>query len=337
VKARQFVLEGDLELSSGVVLPGARMTCCAYGDLNAARDNAVLFPTRFGASHGENEFLIGTGKALDPDKYSILVPNLFGNGISSSPSNAPPPYDGPAFPRVTIHDAVRFQRQQFANVLGLTRFRLAVGWSMGAQQAYEWACQAPDAVERLVVICGAARTSEHNKVFLKSLQAAILADRRWKDGRYESEPVDGLRAAGRIYAGWAYSQDWYRAGLHLKMGTFPDLDAYLAGYWDALFEKRVAANLLAMINTWIAHDVSANDRYGGDLEHALAAIRARTLLVPCDHDLYFPTADNELELKSIRNGELVELKSVWGHMAASGQSEADNRFIDRLLTEHLRQ
>ena len=328
-------LVAPLELQNGVRLPAARLAYALYGSLNSARDNAIIYPTRFGATHRENEFLIGAGRALDPERYFIIVPNLFGNGVSSSPSNTAAPFDGPRFPDITIHDAVRMQHHLVREVLGIERIALACGWSMGGQQAYEWASLYPEMVERLAVVCGAARTAEHNKVFLKSLRAAILADGNWNGGDYVAPPLAGLRAAGRIYAGWAYSQDWFREGLHLKMGDYGNLDDYLLGYWDRLFEARDPNNLLSMVRTWIHHDISANDFYRGALPTALSAIKAITLLMPAATDLYFRTADNEHEQVHLRDSRILEIPTIWGHMAGSGQNSKDTAFIDAALTELL--
>jgi homoserine O-acetyltransferase/O-succinyltransferase len=324
----------DLDRQRGAPLPNARLAYKTYGTLNADCSNAILYPTRFGGTHEHNEFLIKPGFALDPEKYFIIVPSMFGNGISSSPSNTPDPYGRGAFPSITIYDNVRFQHRLVTEVLGITRFAMVVGWSMGAQQGYQWAALYPDMVPRLACLCGTARTAEHNRVFLESLRAAIVADGSFKDGFYDEEPLGGLKAVGRIYAGWAYSQDWYRARAYQTLG-FDTLDDYLAGYWDALYEQRDANNLMAMTWTWIHNDISANEVFGGDLTKALQAITARTLLMPCMTDLYFRTADNEAELQHLANGRLVEIPSYWGHMSGAGQNEADTLFIDAQLKELL--
>lgn len=324
----------DLDLQSGAALPGARLLYKTYGNLNAERSNAILFPTRFGGTHEQNEFLIKPGMALDPERYFIIVPNMFGNGVSSSPSNTPDPHGRGAFPDITIYDNVRLQHRLITEALGLERFAMVVGWSMGAQQAFQWAALYPDMVPRLACLCGTAKTAEHNRVFLESLRAAIVADCNFKDGFYDAPPLAGLRAVGRIYAGWAYSQDWYRARGYQTLG-FNTLDEYLVGYWDTLYEARDANNIMAMTWTWIHNDISANEVFGGDLAKALGAINARTLLMPCETDLYFRTADNAAELEHLKNGDLVEIPSYWGHMSGAGQNEADTLFIDAQLRELL--
>ena len=97
---------GDVDLQCGLRLRNAWLAYKTYGELNARRDNVVVFPTYFGSQHPANEPMIGPGMALDPSRHFIVVPNLFGNGLSPSPSNMPPPYDRARFPVVTYYDNV---------------------------------------------------------------------------------------------------------------------------------------------------------------------------------------------------------------------------------------
>src|SRR5213078_2126675 len=100
--------------------------------------------------------------------------------------------------------------------LGVTRVAAAYGFSMGAIQAYHWAALFPDAVDRAIVVCGSARTADHNKVFLSGLLRTFEAAPEYLGhGRFSGEPQATLRAIGHIYAGWALSQDFYREKLHI--------------------------------------------------------------------------------------------------------------------------
>src|SRR6187399_434869 len=136
-EAQYFEL-GDFELQSGEVLPNARLAYRAIGKLHADRRNAVLFPTYYTGTHRDNAKLVQTGRALDPAEWFVVIPNLFGNGISSSPSNHPT-QAGAAFPRLTLLDNVRAQQRLLSEQFGIERVALALGWSMGAQQAYHHA------------------------------------------------------------------------------------------------------------------------------------------------------------------------------------------------------
>jgi homoserine O-acetyltransferase len=329
---KEFIV--DLDLQSGQRLPHARLVYQTHGTLDAGRSNVILFPTRFGGTHEQNAFLIKPGMALDPERYFIVVPNMLGNGVSSSPSNTPHPLGQGGFPSVTIYDNVRLQHRLLTEVLGVETLALAIGWSMGAQQCFQWAALYPEMVARIACLCGTAKTTEHNRVFLESLRAAIVADQNFADGFYETPPRLGLRAVGRIYAGWAYSQEWYRRRCYRELG-YVSLEDFLVRYWDALFEKRDANNIMAMTWTWIHNDVSANEVFKGDLAAALGAITARTLLMPCATDLYFTTADSRAELAHLKNASLAEIPSHWGHMAGAGQSEEATAFIDAALKDLL--
>ena len=149
---------GDIDLQSGLRIRGARLAYKTYGELNAGRDNVIVFPTFFGSQHPANEPMIGPGMALDPGKYFIIVPNLFGNGLSSSPSNTPPPYDRARFPGITYYDNIMFQHRLVTEQFGVERIALVCGFSMGAQQSFHWGALFPDLVERIAPWCGSART-----------------------------------------------------------------------------------------------------------------------------------------------------------------------------------
>src|ERR1700731_3538676 len=173
---------GDVGLQSGLTLRNAQLAYKTYG-------------------------------RLDPERYFIIIPNMFGNGLSSSPSNVGPPHDRGRFPGVTVADNVRMQHRLLREQLGVERVGLVHGWSMGGQQAYHWAALYPEMVERIGVVCGSARTAPHNQVFLEGIKYALMADPAWHDGYFAEPPLRGLRAMGRIYAGWALSQAFYREEL----------------------------------------------------------------------------------------------------------------------------
>jgi len=95
---------GDVVLQSKITLHEAKLAYKTYGELNAARDNVIVMPTFYGGQHTETELMMAPGRALNPKHYFIIVPNMLGNGLSSSPSNTPPPFDRAAFPHVTLYE-----------------------------------------------------------------------------------------------------------------------------------------------------------------------------------------------------------------------------------------
>jgi len=124
---------GDVALQSGLTLRNAQLAYKTFGRLNQSRSNVIVYPTSYGAQHTDIEWLIRPGRALDPDRYFIIIPNMFGNGLSSSPSNVGPPHDRGRFPGVTAADNVRMQRRLLAERLDIERIALVYGWSMGGQ------------------------------------------------------------------------------------------------------------------------------------------------------------------------------------------------------------
>jgi homoserine O-acetyltransferase len=315
---------GAFALQSGELLADASLSWKTHGTLSPARDNVIVYPTSYSARHPDQEWLIGPDGVLDPGRWFIVIPDMFGNGLSSSPSNTP---DYPAL--VTSFDNVRAQRRLLEELFGITRVACVYGWSMGAQQAYHWAAAFPDDVERIVVNCGSARTAVHNRVFLAGLMATLeAAPEHVGGGRFATEPHAALRAFGRIYAGWGLSQDFYRAGLHLAALGAPDLETFLRTGWEERFARRPAADLYAQLRTWDAGDIAAHPSYGGDLEVALRAIRAKVLLMPGETDLYFRVADNAAELPYLATGELCPIPSIWGHRAGNpAQNPEDIAFV----------
>ena len=322
-------------LQSGEILKGAHLAYRTWGMLNGAGDNAVLIPTYYTGTHRSNETYFGPGRALDPERHFIVSIDLFGNALSSSPSNHPAPQDGARVPSTTLFDNVACQHRLLTERLGIEHLALVTGWSMGGCQSFQWGAQYPDMVDAILPFCGSARTAPHNIVFLEGVKAALCADAAWNGGDYTSQPVTGLKAFGRVYAGWAYSQAWYREGHYRDLG-FETLEDVLLD-WEADHADNWDANdLLHMLWTWQKGDISANERYGGDFSKALASITPRAIVMPCSTDLYFPPEDNEIEVSGMPNAELRVFETVWGHCTASGNAvPAFHAFFDQAVRDLL--
>lgn len=328
---------GDFRLQRGATLRGAKLAYKTFGTLSPAKDNAIVYPTWYSGQHPDNEWLIGKGMALDPDKYFIIIPNMLGNGLSSSPSNTPEPYNASRFPQITAYDNVRAQHQLVTEHFGITRLPLVTGWSMGALQTFHWGAMYPDMVERIAPFCGSAKCSRHNFVFLEGVKAALTADSAFNNGWYgDKKPEKGLRAMARVYAGWGFSQAFYRQELDLKALGYSSLEDFLVAFWEGFFLPKDANNLLTMLWTWQNGDISDNELYNGDFRKALGAIKAKAYVMPGRTDLYFPPEDSEFEVTHMPNAKLIVFESVWGHFAGGpGTSPVDVKFLDEKLKELL--
>jgi homoserine O-acetyltransferase len=184
----------QFELQRGVTLPEATLVYATYGELNRSRSNAILYPTSYGAQHKDVNWLIGSGKILDTTRYFVIQVNMFGTGLSSSPSTLHEPFTGTLVPAFTHVDNVTAQFKLVVEHLGIETLALIYGWSMGGQQALHWAALHPDRIERVAGICTSARTSPHNRVFLEGLRSALTTDATWTGNRFNGRPERGLRA-----------------------------------------------------------------------------------------------------------------------------------------------
>jgi homoserine O-acetyltransferase/O-succinyltransferase len=317
---------GDLKLQSGETLHNAKISYKTHGELNNTKTNAILYPTQFGAQHGDIEWMIGPGKALDTNKYLIIVLDQLGNGLSSSPSNTPPPQDRMRFPTITILDDVEAQHRLIVEQFNINEVALVTGYSMGAQQAYQWAVSHPEMVERLAPFCGTAKTTPHNTVFLEGVRAALTADQSWQDGNYKDQPVNGMRALSRVYAGWGLSQQFYKQELYKQLG-FGSVEAFIIGFWEKRYMKRDANNLLSMLRTWQLNDVGKTPGFNDDYERALRSIKAKCTIMAGQTDLYFTAEDIKEEAARIPNARYSVVPSLWGHMAGAGLNPTDSEFI----------
>ena len=307
---------GDIELLSGETLLSAKLAYKTYGALNSDKNNVILLPTFYTGTHKRNEGFFGANRAINPEKHFIISINLFGNGLSTSPSNADKKQRGSKFPTITLWDNIKCQHELLTKNFNIEKIALVTGWSMAGCQSYQWAAQYPDMVEAILPFCASAKTSEHNFVFLEGVKAALCADPIWNNGDYSSPPIEGLKAFGRVYAGWAFSQSFFREKKYKELG-FKNIEELLIDWENDNVNNWDANNLLTKLLTWQKNDISTGPIYNNNFTEALNRIKARAILMPCSHDLYFPPEDNEFEVKHMQNAELRKFDSIWGHCVAN--------------------
>ena len=315
---------GDLALACGHTLPEAQLTYLQIGELNADRSNLILVPTSYGARPDDLAWL--AGPVLDSERWCIVIAGMFGNGASSSPSHGAMGLAEQGW-LVSHRDNVAAQRQLLREVFEVELIPLIYGWSMGAQQAYQWAVDHPEAVERICCVCGTARTSPHNRLFCLSLRQALTADRHWTGAGFSGPPEQGLRSFALIYASWAASQPFFRT-------LAEPVEEHVASHWLPHYKRHDPRDLIAMLDTWLAHDVAA----AGDLAASLGRITARTAVVAGSHDLYFPLEDLAADADAIPGAELHVIHSELGHRAGNPHSSpAEQRQLSRIVDTLLRQ
>ena len=221
----------------GETLPGAKLAYKTQGTLNAARDNAILFPHMYSGTSASMEPFIGVGRPLDPQKYFIILPGQFGNGFSSSPNNTPAPFDRARFPKVTIGDDVRAQHRLVTEQFKIDKLQLVLGWSMGAEQTYEWA------VRYLRWCCAQLRSVEPPRQRRTTvLRPGSRSQRRPEEQARLSGPSAvkaGLTLHAHVFSVLGVCPAFYKQEAWRIFGS-SSLDELMQNFWEAWFLPMLA-------------------------------------------------------------------------------------------------
>lgn len=246
--------------------------------------------------------------------HKVIVLALFGNGESTSPSNTP------GFPeKLDYMDCIAAQYQLLTQHLNINEVDVMLGFSMGGQITYHWLATHPSLVKHAVIVCSSAKTSRHNFQFLEGPRAALES---------AADPARGIRAFGKEYSAWLTSAEWFEQELYRGLG-FETQDAWDEVATRAGYEGWMGADLLAMLGMWQRGDVARCT--GGSLEEALEGIEARVLLMPCETDQYFRPYVSEREVKSLNNGTVAVVPSIWGHIAGGGANKTDVEWMEKQI------
>ena len=326
---------GDFTLEEGPTLRGCQLAYATFGELNDARDNAILVTTWYSGTHQIlADAYIGSQHALDPEKYFIVVVNQIGNGLSTSPHNTEGPFSRGRFPHVRIGDDVRAQEQLLREQFGIEELQLVTGGSMGAQQTYEWAVRFPEKVRRAAPIAGTAKNTPHDFLYTDTLIEAITSDPGFQNGFYNSneEVREGLARHAKIWSVVGFSTEFFKQE-HWRTLGFTSLEDFQIGFMEAYFGPMDPNDLLCMAWKWQRGDVSRHT--DGDLEAALGRIRAKTFVMPINEDMFFPVRDCKAEQVMIPNSELRVVESISGHISLFNLEPSYIEQIDGHLGELL--
>jgi homoserine O-acetyltransferase len=330
----EFYSLGDFKLESGEVLRHAQLAYAVHGTVNEAKDNVILFTIMFSGTSRNMEHYIGPGKALDPEKYCIILPNQLGGGLSTSPHNIDGPQCMSGFPKISIGDDVQAQHQLLTEHFGVQELQLVTGWSMGAQQTYEWAIRYPDMVKRAAPVAGTAKCTPHNGLYVNVFSDALKSDPMWNDGDY-SDPnacALGLKRLAHVFALMGLSTAFYKQKQWQRIGFATQQDM-LVGFWEAWFQPMDPNSLLLQANKWQNGDSSRHAN--GDLNKALNCIKAKTYVIAFKEDMFVPLEDCIDDQEQIPGAELKVIPSLMGHFAMLGLLEEDFLAVDSTLKELL--
>jgi homoserine O-acetyltransferase len=237
---------------------------------------------------------------------------------------------------MTIRDNVEAVHRLLIEELKITHLRAIIGFSMGAQQAFQWAVSYPTFADRIVATAGTAKTYGHGVVRLEGQIAALTADAAFKDGDYTSQPTKGMEAFAVVWTAWLFSQEWWRKELWregAKPGT--TFESVLHEFRTNFIPGADANDLILQCRTWEHHDVGTTPGFNGDTERALRSIKVPFLYMPSETDLYFPVGDARYEAGFMPNVLLVPIPSLWGHTAGAGGSPADEKVLNEQIGKFL--
>ena len=316
----------EFTFESGETLPDMKVGYVTHGQLNEAKDNAILVTHgTSGNRHGYDVF-IGPGKAFDTDRYFVIAVDAIGGGTSSSAVDGL----GTEFPAYTVRDMVRAQHDLVTRGLGLSELVAVGGASMGAFQGLEWGIHYPDFMKGLLLIVPGAKSDRHVHAIFDAVERAIKLDPKYQGGNYTENPADGIILGGIIYFPWLYTDE--------HMNTITDdaewaeaIESFGTGWaenWDA-------NSLLLRYNA--SRNFDASEPFGGDMAEALGRVKARALIMPSMTDRTLPTYNARELYRGIDDAVYVEIPSYRGHLACCPTSEdtAEYGFISARIKEFL--
>ena len=333
--AYELVNVGDLELEEGGVIRDLQLAHTTRGELNAAKDNAILVTTWYsGTQEIWTREYIGPQHALNPDEYFIVVINQIGNGLSTSPHNAPDEISMSKFPNVRIGDDVVAQERLLSQHYGIEELQLVTGGSMGAQQTWEWAVKFPDKVKRAAPIAGTARNNPHDFLYTETLIDTIHCDPGFNGGEYSSntEVAAGLARHAKLWSVMGFSTEFFKTE-HWRGVGFDSREAFQTGLMEAYFGAMDPNDLLTMAWKWQRGDVSRHA--GGDLAAALGRITAKVFNMPINEDMFFPPRDCKAESDLVAGSEFRVIDSISGHLGLFSLEPTYMEQVDRHLGELL--
>lgn len=360
---RRFASIGDLPLERGDTLPGVTIAYETWGELAPDGSNAVLVlhaltgdshvigaPSATHPTAGWWTGLVGPGKVLDPAEWFVVAPNMVGGcqGSTGPASLAPDGHEwGSRFPYLTIRDQVRAQ-ERFADELGIARWALIVGGSMGGMQALEWAVGAADRVDR-VAILAAPPISSADQIALNSVQSeAIRFDPAFAGGDYYDAPDGGgphrgLALARRMallnYRSPSELNDRFERSWQSGLSPLGDggrfaVESYLDFHGNKFTRRFDANSYLTLVDAMNSHDIG---RGRGGVASALGQATATALVLGIDSDRLFPVPGQEIIARHLPgniDGDVpVVISSPFGHDAFLIEDALVGAELRRLL-EH---
>lgn len=367
-KFLNFPADRPIALDSGKTLQDVTIAYETWGELNAEKSNAILLCHAWtGDSHAAGsaeegsptpgwwEGLVGSGCAIDTDKWFVVCTNSLGGCQGSTGPASLHPQDGKQygsrFPVITVRDMVRAQ-VRVSDMLGIDVWHSVIGGSMGGMQVLEWAITFPHRVRTLVPIATCLQATAQQIAWGAIGRRAIRLDPKWQGGDYYDAaigegPWQGL-AIARMIAQVTFRSDNVftdRFGRELAdmdadyngLGLWDkfEVENYLDHHGDKLIRRFDTNSYLIIGKAMDLHDVA---RGRGTLQNAVSRIAAPVLSVGISSDILYPTYQQK-QIRDMINDvggtcEYVEIDSPHGHDAFLINLDQVGKPITEFLTKH---
>jgi len=313
----------EFNFESGKKLQNMKVGYVTHGTLNANKSNAILITHGTSGNRLGYNIYIGPNKAFDTNKYFVIAVDAIGGGTSTSPQSTGLGID---FPRYTIRDMVNAQHDLVTKGLGINKLVAVGGPSMGSFQGLEWGINYPDAMSGLVLIVPAPRAENTFKMIVDTMNKCVELDPVWNGGRYTQNPTQGLRCAGMVFTPWLSSD------IFVSMQRTPEEYNNLLNAMGGNFAGWDAINWMWRYYASRDHDIAKP--FGGNLNAALAKIKAKSILLPSVTDRTLPPEGARELYRGLKDATYAEIPSIRGHGANNPGSENAGEYL--FISEHLK-
>ena len=306
---QQFANVGDIQLQSGEVLRDCRVGYRTYGKLNAAKSNAILFPTWAGGTTEQLHDAIVKDKFADPATYFVITVDALSNGISSSPSNSRV-QPRMQFPRITIRDMVETQHELLTRTLGIHHLKAVMGISMGGMQTFQWMVAYPDFLDKAIPIVGSPRLAPYDLVLWQTQIDAIMNDAAWNGGNYAKNPARAAEVE--------FGDLFLTSPANFNQSTTREKTMQMLAGASSTNQGLDANDKIRQSQAMMALDVSRP--FGGSMQKAAASVKAKVFVISSKNDLTV-TPEPAIDFAHLLNARLLILDDDCGHQAPGCESK----------------
>jgi len=317
---QQFASLGDLKLTSGETLHDTLIGYRTFGQLNEAKDNAILFPTWASGTTEQLAGAIHPGSLADSSKYYVIAVDALANGVSSSPSNSKV-QPRMQFPKITIRDMVNAEHELLVRTLGIRHLKAVMGISMGGMQTFQWMAVYPDFMDYAIPIVGSPRLAPYDLLLWQLKIDEITNDPAWNGGNYQGKPAQkDLEIISDLFV----TTPWAFNSKNTREAVIPNLDEQVRkATFDANDHIRQAQAMMSL-------DISEN--YDHSLEKTAAAIKAKVFVIVARYD-HVVTPQPALDFAALLHAPTLVLESECGHTANGCEVDKITKAVSDFLSQ----